>query len=107
MEMFEQLRDKAAFVGVATVMGAPVVNIAAEPREKWINGIFYNAYGFGKYIFHTEKDGTIMIDAATIDSDARKGGLKFRKIRGKTMAEAVDKFGKWMDKNQKFFLETA
>jgi len=44
------------------------------------------------------------MEMLTVDYKARKDGLKFRKISGKTLDEVYGKFSAWMTKNGTYLM---
>lgn len=98
------MNDKAKYFRTFTVMGAQGFALAGEAKDKWINGIFENAYAHCKFLVHRNvAKNKFEIEMVSCDREAYKDGLKYRKISGKTLDEAMKKFEGWVEKNSAFF----
>jgi hypothetical protein len=82
--------------------GLRIVHLSGEPKAEWVNGIFQNSYAWTRLKISRAYNGWA-VEHIVGDHRARKDGLKFRKMRAKTLEEARIKVDKWVEKNEKFF----
>ena len=97
-------------VGIRNILGPYAqINFATNKKEEWPNGIFDNANFSTKIGFSLSNRGSDLLPAGSpMETDGsglpkyrmKQAGIKFRKISGKNIHDALTKLYVWFEKNK-------
>lgn len=93
----ELFPDGKSVVAVSRLLGGLVLTWTHTNRTEFVSNIAMNDKGWTSGLVHVNADGTAEIERPT--TYYRKDVAPFRKIKGKSEAEAVAKLIAWYGKN--------